>query len=164
MGATRDDRRIDRIFSSFTGLVEAFGTLDPLENEDGSKKSDHRVAYIEADLPRAAAFEWVTYSYRFYNDEATKLFGKWIVAQNWAAVVQAGTSDDKADTYQKMITDVIDAFFPLITTRKKSTDLPWINHAIRKRIAQRKRLFRLCLLYTSPSPRDRQKSRMPSSA
>ena len=24
--------------------------------------------------------------------------------------------------------------------------------------------FRLCLLYTSPSPRDRQKSRMPSSA
>ena len=25
-------------------------------------------------------------------------------------------------------------------------------------------LFRLCLLYTSPSPRDRQKSRMPSSA
>ena len=25
-------------------------------------------------------------------------------------------------------------------------------------------LFRVCLLYTSPSPRDRQKSRMPSSA
>ena len=25
-------------------------------------------------------------------------------------------------------------------------------------------LFRICLLYTSPSPRDRQKSRMPSSA
>ena len=26
------------------------------------------------------------------------------------------------------------------------------------------RLFPVCLLYTSPSPRDRQKSRMPSSA
>ena len=26
------------------------------------------------------------------------------------------------------------------------------------------RLFYICLLYTSPSPRDRQKSRMPSSA
>ena len=25
-------------------------------------------------------------------------------------------------------------------------------------------IFKLCLLYTSPSPRDRQKSRMPSSA
>ena len=29
---------------------------------------------------------------------------------------------------------------------------------------ERPRLVRTCLLYTSPSPRDRQKSRMPSSA
>ena len=28
----------------------------------------------------------------------------------------------------------------------------------------KKRIFKVCLLYTSPSPRDRQKSRMPSSA
>ena len=31
-------------------------------------------------------------------------------------------------------------------------------------VDQRKSLFKTCLLYTSPSPRDRQKSRMPSSA
>ena len=31
-------------------------------------------------------------------------------------------------------------------------------------IIRRKRSSRTCLLYTSPSPRDRQKSRMPSSA
>ena len=31
-------------------------------------------------------------------------------------------------------------------------------------LAQHSRLLRDCLLYTSPSPRDRQKSRMPSSA
>ena len=30
--------------------------------------------------------------------------------------------------------------------------------------ADEKGMFRYCLLYTSPSPRDRQKSRMPSSA
>ena len=29
---------------------------------------------------------------------------------------------------------------------------------------QKKRIYNACLLYTSPSPRDRQKSRMPSSA
>ena len=29
---------------------------------------------------------------------------------------------------------------------------------------QKRRLLNICLLYTSPSPRDRQKSRMPSSA
>ena len=31
-------------------------------------------------------------------------------------------------------------------------------------VANAETLLRLCLLYTSPSPRDRQKSRMPSSA
>ena len=33
-----------------------------------------------------------------------------------------------------------------------------------KRLAEEEGLDKICLLYTSPSPRDRQKSRMPSSA
>ena len=37
-------------------------------------------------------------------------------------------------------------------------DVPALARAIPMRLAER------CLLYTSPSPRDRQKSRMPSSA
>ena len=32
------------------------------------------------------------------------------------------------------------------------------------KVIQSYRVTRICLLYTSPSPRDRQKSRMPSSA
>ena len=36
--------------------------------------------------------------------------------------------------------------------------------ALERRYERRIRLIRTCLLYTSPSPRDRQKSRMPSSA
>ena len=33
-----------------------------------------------------------------------------------------------------------------------------------KLISKKEAVLRICLLYTSPSPRDRQKSRMPSSA
>ena len=158
VGATREDQCLDRLFCSFGERVEAFRTLEPLENEDGSKKSDHRVSYFEAELPRASSFEWITYTYRYYNEESVKKFGEWLVLQDWSAVIGARTSDEKTEVYQKMITGAIEDFFPLVTTRKKSTDLPWINWAIRKRIAKS------CLLYTSPSPRDRQKSRMPSSA
>ena len=39
-----------------------------------------------------------------------------------------------------------------------------INYKKQKIILQKKSKFDTCLLYTSPSPRDRQKSRMPSSA
>ena len=42
--------------------------------------------------------------------------------------------------------------------------LHWTKH-IEEKITKAKRyLTKICLLYTSPSPRDRQKSRMPSSA
>ena len=35
---------------------------------------------------------------------------------------------------------------------------------LRKQVGELTKALRSCLLYTSPSPRDRQKSRMPSSA
>ena len=82
VGATRGEQCLDRIFCSFHDKVEAFGTLEPLENDDGTKKSDHRVSYMEADLPRMNAFEWITYSYHFYNDASVKKFGEWIVLQD----------------------------------------------------------------------------------
>ena len=41
---------------------------------------------------------------------------------------------------------------------KKESDFNWLAKP------PRTKLFKVCLLYTSPSPRDRQKSRMPSSA
>ena len=50
---------------------------------------------------------------------------------------------------------------------KISGDGPFTKrcHAwLEKRFKAQKTLLTTCLLYTSPSPRDRQKSRMPSSA
>ena len=39
-----------------------------------------------------------------------------------------------------------------------------INEDYKYSNGERRRLFLICLLYTSPSPRDRTRSRMPSSA
>ena len=41
-------------------------------------------------------------------------------------------------------------------------DVPEMSEIVNK--DEQKTPFTICLLYTSPSPRDRQKSRMPSSA
>ena len=40
----------------------------------------------------------------------------------------------------------------------------WLSFSFLERIVERSQTHPTCLLYTSPSPRDRQKSRMPSSA
>ena len=40
----------------------------------------------------------------------------------------------------------------------------WMNKAVERKETIEQLQTEVCLLYTSPSPRDRQKSRMPSSA
>ena len=82
-------------------------------------------------------------------------FKEWIVMHDWSEVYTATGSNDKTNAYKDTLERAINAFFLLKTNHKKSSDLPWISRSLLKEI---------CLLYTSPSPRDRQKSRMPSSA
>ena len=50
--------------------------------------------------------------------------------------------------------DAILICVPTPLTRHREPDLSFVEQSVRQ----------ICLLYTSPSPRDRQKSRMPSSA
>ena len=126
--------------------------MEPLESDDGAG-SDHKVAYCRVKLARTVAFTWQSFSYRHYNDHSVDLFKRWVTMHDWSEVHNAEGSNDMTDKYQATIDWALDKFFPKKTTRRKSTDLPWMNRRLKN-----------CLLYTSPSPRDRQKSRMPSSA
>ena len=51
-------------------------------------------------------------------------------------------SNDKAAAYQEIVTAAVNRFFPRKITRRKSSDLPWINTRIRRKIARRKVIFR----------------------
>ena len=110
MGPTRKDRCIDRIFKNFERAVPESGTVPPLEVEPGSQgtKSDHRVAFVTAKLPRLRQFEWSTYRYRYYNEESVKLFGSWLAGYDWAGLVQAVGSNRKADMYQAAVTEAME--------------------------------------------------------
>ena len=61
---------------------------------------------------------------------------------DWVDVIAAEGSNRKAGVYQEQLDAAMDRFFPIRTTRRKSTDLPWINRAIRKRIRRRNRIYR----------------------
>ena len=184
VGNTRGSVCIDRAFTNFGERVVEGGTVDPLgvdEGEDGAP-SDHRVAFVRADLERFEAFEWITYSYMYYNADSERDFGNWIRGYDWSEVLGKEGSNAKALAYQDIITGALTNFFLVITTRRKSTELPWINARIRRLIRRRRAIFKqygrnakwrrwkrfiedliqkrrdgyfaVCLLYTSPSPRD----------
>ena len=84
VGPTRSGRCIDRVFTNFSAAVDKCGTVPPLETDDQtSKKSDHAIAYVRADLPRVAEVKWLDYEYRYFNEDSSKLFGGWLACQDW---------------------------------------------------------------------------------
>ena len=84
----------------------------------------------------------LTCSYLYYNDESVERFKSWVVGHDWSEVLNAQSSNGKASKYQSVVTGVLETFFPTKTTRRKLTDLPWINAKIRKKIARQKAIYR----------------------
>ena len=81
-------------------------------------------------------FDWITYPYRYYNEETVGKFGEWLAGREWLDVKEAEGSKQMAGIYQDAVTGAMEKIFPLITVRKKSLDCPWINARIRRLIAQ----------------------------
>ena len=80
VGPTRGSGTIDRSFTNTKDLVKKGGTVPPLDADDAESgvDSDHRVAYARVDLKKTKTFEWLTYTYLFYNEDSERDFGNWI--------------------------------------------------------------------------------------
>ena len=139
VGPTRGDRSIDRVFCNMSRSVTASGTVPPLDA--GQSLSDHRIAHATFQLQRRQSYEWITYSYRVCTEEARKDFGSWLVTQDWSEVLMTQGASEKAKVYQELIDAAMDTFFPVRTTRRKSTNPPWINKTILKKIKRRNTLY-----------------------
>ena len=128
VGNTRKDRALDKIFTNFSNGISQTGTLAPLESKDAEvRRSDHQIGYCTAKLPRLKTYCWKKFPYQHYNDCSVEDFKKWIVMHDWIEVFEASGSNDKVDAYQATITAAIEQFFPLKTTRRKMSNLPWLN-------------------------------------
>ena len=134
VGCTRGDRLIDRLFTNVSRATTACGTLAPLE------RSDRRVAYCSFNIQRNEKFVWQTYKYRHFSVEGVLKFKEWIVMHGWEDVLAATDSNTKADLYQKTVVAAINRCFPLKSTRRKNTDLPWMNKHVLALIDTRKKL------------------------
>ena len=75
-GPTRGTRAIDRVFVNFPRAVYSGETLEPLETDPSldspRRQSDHKVVLVKSKLDRLKTFEWLSYSYLFYNEESVE--------------------------------------------------------------------------------------------
>ena len=106
------------------------------------------------------------------------------ISVDWPTVLEPWKDDPQHsfDKFYGKVNEILDKYVPLKIVSKKQLRLeakPWITRGILKSIKRGDKLLRkyinakdpvrkdqlhTCLLYTSPSPRDRTRSRMPSSA
>ena len=91
---------------------------------------------------RATPFIWLDYSYRYCNKQSADNFGAWLAAKNWADLRAAEGSNEKTGVYQREVNAALERCFPLITVRRRSTDPPWFNTRIRKKIKQSRCIYK----------------------
>ena len=58
-------------------------------------------------------------------------------------IYEAEGSNKKAELYQEKMNYAMDTFFPVVHVKRKSSDDPWMNMRILKKMKQRKAVFRL---------------------
>ena len=65
-----------------------------------------------------------------------------IVNHDWSKVLGVVASNAKADSYQKTIDSAVSHHFKLIMTTRKLSNPSWINAGIKRRVRQRKDIFK----------------------
>ena len=140
-----DPGHTSRVFVNFGRAIKEARTLAPLETEEDDQglvsKNDHRARYVQAELHKKRTFKWETYSYRHYNNQSVENFKTWIIMHDWREVLEAQGLNNKTDACQGTVTEAVEKFFPLETTRRKSSELPWMSKKLKTMIVDRKQQF-----------------------
>ena len=65
-----------------------------------------------------------------------------MAASDWSDLRAAVDSNAKTEIYQSEVPRALEVAFPLITWRRRSTDPPWFNARITKKVKQRRGVYR----------------------
>ena len=140
---TRAGVALDLIITNFDDEVEAVEVRSPLQNDEDGTPSDHDVVVCVTSLSHSHEFEWVDRRYRPMKPEAVERAAKRIKETVWDEILPTMEQPDKyVEHFHKFIVGICDEEMPWKRERVRSTDDPWISRGIRKRVEQRKAVFR----------------------
>ena len=142
---TRGDRKIDRTFTNWHDDVTDSGCLPPLESEgDGNTVtvSDHKIQYTCSRLPVRDPVKWETFTHRPFSTKGGEAFVQELSSMDWDPVYREHTSNGMAAKYQQIIDDLMNRHFPEKTTKRKESDLPWLNNVGRKMIKKKNAIYK----------------------
>ena len=143
--ATREGRKIDKVFTNWPDYIEEGGCLPPLCTEDdgdGIRESDHSVQYVMSRLPRKDPVKWEEFTHRPYTAAGEAGFLADIAQHDWGPLIAKHGSNPKVDLLHAVLNDLLARHFPLKTTRRRESDLPWIDDKAKKMIRKKGAIFK----------------------
>ena len=140
-GATRGSATLDMI--STNAKVKESLTMAPLSTNDG-KESDHAVIHVCTELDQLHHFKKKILKVRPRTKAGEEKFKNLILTESWDDFLADSTEGPSvlAAKLEEITRRWMDICFPEKNLTIKSTDLPWINHEIKKKITNRKKEFK----------------------
>ena len=138
---TRGDNVLDVFYTNVpNNLVEQL-VLPPLQSNSGIS-SDHRCVYAAVEFPVERGYHWVTkMKRRKRSREAEVAFARDLRTWNWDEL-QGSDVIYMVGALEKAVRTLTDLHFPLVRTRRRSTEHPWITASIRKLWRRKLRLYK----------------------
>ena len=143
--ATRGDRKIDKLFTNWPEYVEEGGCCPPLQTEeiDGViNKSDHNVQYVLSRVPMKEPVKLETFTHRPYCIAGEVAFLDELRATDWQCVTGCTSVNGKVDKLHHIFDDLLNKHFPMKTTQRRESDLPWLDGTAKKWIKKKAAIYR----------------------
>ena len=112
----------------------------PLETPGGIK-SDHNCVFASFDIQHVHVYTKKSITVRPRTKKGERLFKQRIVLMDWNEVLNAESSTEKVQLMNEILDNLMKECFPEKILCIKSTDDPWINKEIKRKIKKRKREF-----------------------
>ena len=136
---TRGTSCLDLVYTNFPYSIKRHRVLPPLETNDGSAVSDHKLVAVETDFQKTHVFKKRKITFRPYTQRGEEMFGNLMARTDWSHLHY---SDNPAELFRERLDVYVDACFPTKTRTFKSCELPWITKQAQLISRQKKREYK----------------------
>ena len=119
---------LDQVIMTLANYYQKPVCLDPLEadvNKIG-ESSDHRIVICKPinTVENKSVRTTRVINFRPVSKHGLSLMQEWLVDNNWSDVYHPKTADEKAETFQRILVEKFNTFFPVKTRKVNSDDQP----------------------------------------
>ena len=137
---SRRGAALDVCYVNFSEDVFKLSSHPPLATPLGVE-SDHLILSYDFKIPKKHVFTTAVRKARRFGQEDLEGFRAALVDNDWSGLNDKSSSG-MVEEFDRILAQHYETFFPEYEVKTRSTDLPWISRRIKRRIRQKKRLYR----------------------